>query len=309
VDRDAPLAPTGLTTRQFWGALAVALGIFAVGAGPVWRHPWSIDPSVFLSYAAIPPMVLALLLVSRRFTWRDFALETLTLTCAKFGVTYIAAAALWAVSGEPPALERSPPRDYSTAPIAPPPVVPPSDSATLEGVVTAGGAPRAGVVAWVERGTEGHAYATRADGVDIVDDGRGFVPAVAAVQTGEPLRLRSGNEQLHAVRGVDDQGRAVFNVAVTRAPALVRLREAAGVVTLSCAVHDHVGKERPGHLVLLGHPFFATTGADGRFRFEGLPRGPMVVRALDAELGAAQETVEVPSQRAVALTLGLAQRP
>lgn len=295
-------ASRGLTPRQFWGVLAVALAIFAFAAGPIWRDPWNIDARVFLSYGAIPPLVLAVLLASRRFGWRDLALDTLRVTLAKFGITYVAAAVLWAMSGQPPPLTPAQPPRYPPAPVTAPRAVAPAETATLDGVVTAGGAPRAGAVVWVAAGIEGYAHPQRNDPVEIADDGRGFVPPAAAVQTRQPLRLRSLDGRLHAIRGSDTRGRTVFNVAVPAAATLVHLDEPAGVVTLDCAVHEHAGKERPGWLVVVGHPFFATTGADGRFRLEGLPRGRIVVRALDAELGEAEQPVEVPSPT-VALTL------
>jgi hypothetical protein len=285
--------------------LAVSLALFAGGAGPVWRHPWSIDRSIFISYLAIPPLVLAVLLATRRFAWREFLLDTLTVTAAKFGITYVTAAVLWAVSGEPPPVQRAPPPRYPPAPSASPPAVSPSEAAALEGVVVAAGAPRAGALVFVVRGAEGHAYPTRSDVVEVVDDGRGFVPPVAAVQMGEPLRLASGDGLLHAVRGENADGRTVFNAAVTVVSTVVRLQEPAGVLTLSCAVHEHAGRERPGRLVVLAHPFFATTAADGRFQFTGLPPGRLVVRALDAELGDAEEAAEAPSRSPVVLTLGV----
>jgi hypothetical protein len=295
---------TGLTRRQFWAVLATALAVFAVGAGPVWRDPWTIDRSIYLSYAVIPPMVLATLLVSRRFTWRDFALDTITMTSAKFGVTYVVATVLWAVSGEPPPLPPRPPWRFAPAPVTPPPPpVAPAEAVALEGVVTAAGAPRGGVVVWVAQGVEEFTYAQRADVVDVVDDGGGFVPPVAAVQAGAPLRLRSGDGRLHAIRATNTAGQTVFNVAATSSSTVVRVREAAGVVTLSCAVRDHAEKEQPGTLVVLAHPFFATTGADGRFGFEGLPRGRVLLRALHPDLGEAQATMSLPSARPVALPL------
>jgi hypothetical protein len=309
VNASAEPASTGLTRRQFWGVLLAALALFAFAAGPVWRNPWDIDASVFLSYAAIPPLVLAVLLASRRFTWRDFVLDTLTVTLAKFGVTYVAAAALWAISGQPPPLTPAPPRRFPPAPAETPHLVPPPEAASLEGVVTAGGAPRAGAVVWVARGLEGYAHPQRTTMVEIVDDGSGFVPPVAAVQVRQPLNLRSGDGRLHAIRGSDARGRTVFNVAVPVAATLVHLEEPAGVVKLDCAVHEHAGQERAGWLVVVAHPFFATTGADGRFRFEALPRGKIVVRALDAELGETEQAVELPSSSSVTLPLARAPAP
>jgi hypothetical protein len=130
---------------------------------------------------------------------------------------------------------------------------------------------------------------------------------VAAVQTGQPLLLRSGDGRLHAIRGENADGRTVFNAAVTVGSTVVRLQEPAGLLTVSCAVHDHVGKERPGRLLVLAHPFFATTGADGRFRFEGLPPGRVVLRVLDADLGEAEQLAEIPPASPVVLTLGVAR--
>jgi hypothetical protein len=123
------------------------------------------------------------------------------------------------------------------------------------------------------------------------------------VETGEPLLLRTGDDRTHAIRAEDELGRVVFNVAVTATAdsTLLRLHEPAGVLSLGCVIHR--GAERPGRLVVVEHPFFARTGADGRFRFEGLPRGRIVLRVLDAELGEAERTVEVPSREPVALAL------
>jgi hypothetical protein len=300
----APPTPGGLSRRQFWAVLGVALAVFAFATGPVWRDPWNIDASIVVSYAVIPPLVLAVLVASRRFTWRDLALDTLRVTLAKFGVTYVAATVLWAISGEPPPLpplrpERPPPR--AAAPALPP--VPPSEAAVLEGVASAGGAPRAGVLVWIASGTEGHSYPPRTDVVEVADDGRAIVPPAAGVQVGQPMLLRSLDGRLHALRGAGEHGRTVFNVAVTSESTTLRLRDAAGLVTLACAVHGHAGKEGPGHLVVLDHPFFTVTGTDGRWRFEGLPRRRVVVRAFDPAGGAAEVTAPLPAAAPVALAL------
>jgi hypothetical protein len=262
-----------------------------------------VDAAVFLSYAAIPPLVLAVLAASRRFTWRDFALDTLAVTAAKFGVTYVAAAVLWATSGPPPPPPYVSPTRFPPAPGEPARPLPP-ETVSMHGVVLADGVPRGGAVVWVGHGVEGWAHPQRTEAVEVADDGRGFVPPVAAVQVGQPLRLRSTDGRLHAIRGTDRRGRTVFNVAVPAEPVVVRLHEAAGVVVLGCSVHDHRGKERPGRLVVAAHPHFAITGADGRFRLEGLPGGSVVLRVLDAELGEAEATVDLPSPEPVTLALG-----
>lgn len=290
--------------------LGIALAVFALAGGPVWRDPWNIDASIVLSYAVIPPLVLAVLAAARRLTWRDLALETLRVTLAKFGVTYVAATVLWAISGEPPPRppfrpEREAPRASTQSPALPP--VPPSEAAALEGVVTAGGAPRAGVLVWVASGAEGHSYPARTDVVEIADDGRAILPAVAGVQVGQPMLLRSLDGRLHALRGVGEHGRTVFNVAVTSESTTLHPRDAVGLVTLACAVHAHAGKERPGHLVVVDHPFFTVTGGDGRFGFHGLPRRRIVVRALDAAIGAAEGAAALPASAPLAIALDAAE--
>jgi hypothetical protein len=170
-------------------------------------------------------------------------------------------------------------------------------------VVVAAGVPRAGAVVFVARGAEGYAYPTRTDVVRIVAGAPGFEPPVSAVQAGQPLLLGSGDARLHAIRGVNAEGRTVFNAAATAVSTVVRLHEAAGLLAVSCAIPHHAGQERPGRLAVLAHPFHATTAADGRFRFEGLPPGRVVLRVLDRELGEAEQASDVPSASSVLLTL------
>ena len=202
----------------------------------------------------------------------------------KFAATYFIATALWAFSSPPahaPMRVEIPPRRSAVS--APPTALSPERLGNIEGrVAEPGGAPAREALVWIAAGLEGTRFAQRADPVRLENDGRGFSPRVAAAQVGQPLLLRATDGHLHSLKATADQGRTIaFNVAVLASGAWreVTFDRAFGPVALDCTVHHEHGGEERAEVVVLDHPFFATTSEDGRFRFEKVPAGRLRLAA------------------------------
>jgi plastocyanin len=101
-----------------------------------------------------------------------------------------------------------------------------------------------------------------------------YLPHVQAVTTGTPLALVNSDAVLHNVHGSVGPVQ-VFNVAMPirnqRVPA--RLTRP-GLVRLQCdAGHTWMS----AWIEVFDHPYFAVTGADGRFAIKGVPAGHYTV--------------------------------
>jgi hypothetical protein len=331
--RSEPSAPAlpRLTRFQLWSIFAIAVTIFLFGTGPVWRHPWSMaafNMAVLYSYLPIPLMVAAGLAFHRRLGVRALFLDTLELVLLKYSVTFAIALALWAAVPTPPP---APPAvtaglstgqaDDSADPAPSPTPIAPERTGALAGVVLDGaGLPQAGhdgghphtpgALVFVEAGLEAYVFPVPAAPVVLENDGSGITPKLAAAQLHQPILARSTDGHLHTLVGEKD-GAALFNVPLlgSGAPSRVRVVEAHGVAEVRCSAHQHTGAEERAHLAVFAHPFFAITGADGRFSFSGVPAGALRLAAWARGRGrvAREVTLQAGGSVEVRLPLGEAR--
>jgi hypothetical protein len=308
-----------LTRLQFWSFLAIGLVIFVFSTGPIWRDPWRMENitwAAVYSYLPIPVLVLAGLAYKKRLGLRAFFLDTLELTLLKYALTFGIALVLWGIV---PALPIAPTVPHANAatdapeptePAPTPTPIAPERTGTIEGtVVDAAGHPRAGALAYVEAGLEGYVFAAPATPLVLENDGRGITPRLAAVQLRQPVFARATDGHLHTLVA-DKDGAVLFNVPLlsSGAQSRVRITEAHGVAGLRCIVHPRTGTEAAAHLAVFAHPFFAITGADGRFTFRGVPAGALRVGAWDEESGTRTQEARVDAGGAVRLQVTMGGR-
>ena len=297
-------APPRIRRTHVAVILAIAVAWFLVGNGPVWKRPYdyvALAHSIGWSYVPIPFLVLLSLLLTRRLRLVTWIVETLTVLALKFVITATFMCVVWALAGPPP-----PDGGGASAPkpawpellVAPKRRALPRPKADAEGrvrgtVVDAAGAPRAGALVIIE-GLSSWSFDPRTDPVVIDDDGSGIVPEVSAVQAGEPLVLRSLDGRMHALMGVRERGGTAFNhpMLPNGQERAITLALGLGEIAVHCTAHPG---ERPGVLFVLDHPFWARTGADGSFSFEGVPAGDVVLLVRDAGGMAARQAVHVPA--------------
>lgn len=310
-----------LTRLQFWGILAFAVSIFLFSTGPLWRHPWQImelNKAIFYSYLPLPFLVALGLLYKKRLGLRAFFLDTLTLTLIKYTVTFGIALVLWSFAPETPAGEPSAraAQASSAAPAAAEPLpaptpIAPEQTGTVAGVVVDGsGAPVDGALVFIQSGLAGLVFAAPQTPVELENDGSGIRPRLAVAQLHQPILARSMDGQLHTLLAVKGE-EPLLNVPLlsSGAKATVRFGEAHGVVTLRCRVHqrkaDGTPAEEEAHLGVFGHPFFAITGADGRFSWSGVPAGALSVAAWERTRGESKQEARLSARGSVEATVTL----
>ena len=116
-----------------------------------------------------------------------------------------------------------------------------------------------------------------------------FAPRVVGVQVGQRLVLANQDGTLHnvhAITRVNDE----FNIGTVEHQSISRTFSAPEVmVTFRCDVHRWM----TAYAGVVRHPYFAVTGADGRFSMEGLPAGDYVVEAWHEKFGTRSVRVTV----------------
>ncbi|MCC6553238.1 MAG: hypothetical protein IT372_09495 [Polyangiaceae bacterium] len=309
-------APRRLSGPQIFLCLAVPISIFLFGTGPIWTHPWELDRAIWWSYAPLPLLVLGCLAWSRRLTPRAWLLDTLSLTLAKFGLTFTIAIFLWGTADPPPraAVLRS--MRAAAAALEPPPAppaptpLPPGSTGALRGAVAdASGRPVPGALVFIERGLEGVVFAPPAAPLLLDNGPLGVTPRLSAAQTWQTISARSTDGHLHTLVAASAEG-PLFNVPLLSSGARtsVVVREPHGVSRIRCAVHQG-GAEAGSYLAVLSHPFSAVTGDGGRFEWPGVPAGELRVAAFHPDLGDGAAPVELAAGGEAELRLALAPRP
>jgi len=297
-----------LSRAQFWGILAMVLLVFVFSEGAVWWHPWDmalLNGAIWYSYFPIPLLVAVGLAVNKTLGLRGWFLDVLSLTFLKYGITFSFALVLWAVAPVP-VHEVASPRAAEASTASPenlpaPTPIPAEKQASMTGAVIdrATRTPVEGALVFIEDGLRDYVFAPPNEPVRLENEGRGIAPLVSAAALNQVIEARSTDGRLHtlvATRGGD----VLFNLPLIRSGVWNHavVRDAPGETALRCTVHQGAQAEPEARMHLLAHPFFATTGPDGRFRFEGLPPGRLTLTA---------ETAERRSSTAVELEPGEAE--
>jgi plastocyanin len=126
-----------------------------------------------------------------------------------------------------------------------------------------------------------------------------FRPRVVGVQVGQPIDLINRDDTLHNIRAiakVNDE----FNVGQPGKDAVARRTFASPevMVPLTCDVHGWM----TAWAGVVAHPYFAVTGADGRFELAGLPPGEYLVEAWHERFGTRSQRVRVDPHAVTAVS-------
>jgi hypothetical protein len=239
---------------------------------------------------------------------RAFIVDTLTLTLIKYTCTFAFALVLWEVTPYPALRhEAALPRAARAMAVESIPAATPIDPAktsALTGTVTdAAGHPVAGALVWISGGLEDYVFAAPSAPLTIARADVTAISAVAVVQVNQPILARSADGKLHTLVATKE-GKALFNTPLLPSgePSHASFREAEGLVTLRCNVHPGAS-EAEGQILVIAHPFFAKTGDDGRFGFQGVPAGRMKLATLSGGRTGPELAIEVAAGVDTAVTL------
>jgi plastocyanin len=176
--------------------------------------------------------------------------------------------------------------------------MPPREKAVL---VSADGAVAEAFV-WVKQGLPDGDYPIPNEPLVIDQRGCEFLPRVAGVRAGQPVAFRNDDQTLHNVHALGSgSNRFNFGMPLTGMEVKRQLTEPQVMVTIGCDVHPWMR----AYLGVVRHPFFAVTGADGRFALRGLPAGTYAVEAWQEAVGRIEQPVSIAEgqSREVELTL------
>jgi plastocyanin len=98
-----------------------------------------------------------------------------------------------------------------------------------------------------------------------------FIPETVAVRLGDKVRFTNSDATLHNVMALGGDER--FNVSLTQDGEFIQSFARAGnlkqPVKVGCSFHSQM----QAWIFVFDHPFYAVTGPDGQYRFEGVPPG------------------------------------
>jgi|GEM_PF-654676 len=113
-----------------------------------------------------------------------------------------------------------------------------------------------------------------------------FEPYISAIQSGQTVTFQcvdSTLENFHLTPGSGSRYReANFALFPDRPPISLTLDHAEEFLRIKSDLHPWMF----AYITIVDHPFFAVTGADGRFQIEGLPSGKYTVTATHRKAGA-----------------------
>lgn len=117
-----------------------------------------------------------------------------------------------------------------------------------------------------------------------------FLPATWGARAGATVVMKNSDPLTHNVRA-QQSGRDLYNVAMPLTGMTIKkvLPPEPGVVRLLCDIHPWMN----ARIKTFDHPWFASTGAQGRFRLEAVPVGVRTVTAWHPRLGERSVTVDV----------------
>ncbi len=146
----------------------------------------------------------------------------------------------------------------------------------------------ANVFVWVKKGLKGWDFPTPSEPVVLNQQGCMFHPHVQGVQTGQDILIRNSDPVTHNIHAFPNRNNPFnFSQAKQGAEETQQFRRRDVMVKIKCDVHTWMN----GYLGVVDHPFFVTTGEDGKFELPKLPPGEYTIEAWHEEFGAQTEKV------------------
>jgi hypothetical protein len=274
------VAGTELPVSGLVGLIAFSSLLFLFWGGPLWESSRGASHvgRFAVSYLAVVPAAAALLWLRRTFSWGRLAATCGLTWAAKMVVTSFLYSAV--APGTAAMLQ---PRE---APSTPAPALPTSryrpaggDFARgpLEGVVQRRGHPAQATLFAVKPPPGLPLPASRARELVVLRSA--YAGPLTVVSLRDTLTARNADQALHTLRlSLDGRLEATRPLPPNAGAVPVPLPHP-GLYRLSCANH----RTEDGWLLVLDHPYVAQSAADGRFRMDAVPAGPLTLAAVSLQ--------------------------
>lgn len=146
------------------------------------------------------------------------------------------------------------------------------------------------VFVYIKDGLSGHVFPIPTEPVVLDQDKCRYTPRVLGVRVGQPLTIRNSDPLLHNVRA-EGKINQPFNMSTPIEGAsfsrIFATREV--MVDVRCDVHAWMR----AFVGALEHPYFGTTGQDGRVALTNLPPGTYTIEAWHEQFGVKTQQVTV----------------
>jgi len=151
----------------------------------------------------------------------------------------------------------------------------------------------------------GHAFPVPIEPVVLDQDKCRYTPRVLGVRVGQPLAIRNSDPLLHNVRA-DGRINQSFNMSTPLEGMSFNRTFATRevMVGFKCDVHGWMR----AYVGVLEHPYFGTTGADGRVVLNNLPPGTYTIEAWHEQLGVKTQQVTVGARESKDVAFAFARR-
>ena len=153
-------------------------------------------------------------------------------------------------------------------------------------------------VVWLENPPAGAAAPAPAAKVEMDQNGCVFIPRVVVVPAGGTVDFLNSDRLLHNIHATPKR-----NVSLNRTQPMGRTIPITfaepEIVRINCDLHAWM----VGWVVVAAHPYYAVTGADGRFAFDKLPPGPYKLQVWHERLGMVPASVTVGDQQPAQITV------
>ena len=165
-----------------------------------------------------------------------------------------------------------------------------SDERADESILLGTGAALQNVFVYVTDSLTGHVFPIPTEPVVLDQDKCRYAPRVIGVRVGQPLAIHNSDPLLHNVRAEGkinqpfNMSTPVEGMSFTRTFAT---REV--MVDIKCDVHAWMR----AFVGVLEHPYFGTTGQDGRVALNNLPPGTYTIEAWHEVLGVKTQQITV----------------
>jgi plastocyanin len=158
-------------------------------------------------------------------------------------------------------------------------------------------------VVWIENPPRGAVPPPQTEKVEMDQKGCSFIPRVVVVPAGGTVDFLNSDRLLHNIHATPKR-----NVSFNRTQPMGRTIPVTfaepEIVRINCDLHSWM----TAWVVVTAHPFYAVTGADGRFAFDNLPPGQYQLQIWQERLGTMQATVAVNDQQPAQVTVEMKGR-
>ena len=172
------------------------------------------------------------------------------------------------------------------------------DGIKSEASVIGAGGELANVFVWIKKGITGK-FPLPAEPVNLVQRDCRYEPHVLGIRKGQELVIRNDDATMHNVHSLP-KANEEFNFAQTSQGDEARKKFVAQevMVKIKCDVHGTMSC----YVGVVNHPYFAVSGADGKFELKEVPPGDYEVEAWHEKFGKQQQTVKVEAKGAAKLS-------